>query len=57
MKFILNLLIKISVIFTVILGILKISGIQSRGWISVFTPLIFAIILIFIVNFIINKTK
>jgi hypothetical protein len=57
MKFLLNLLIKISVLFTVILGILKITGIKNSGWISVFTPLLFALILIIIVNFITNKTK
>jgi|LakMenEpi03Aug12_release.lakeMendotaPanAssembly.Ray.scaffolds.fasta_scaffold1922389_2 hypothetical protein len=57
MKSILKLLIKIGILFTIILGILKITGIQNRGWIAVFTPLILALILIIIVNFITNKSK
>jgi hypothetical protein len=48
MKILIKILINLCVLFTVVLGILKLVGISDSGWISVFTPLLFAMLVLFI---------
>jgi len=47
-KYLLNILIKIGIAFTILLGIGKTIGISSSSWVEVFSPLILAIIIHFI---------
>jgi len=45
MKYLLNILVKIGVIFTLLLGGLKIIGASSQSWFNVFMPLIAVIVI------------
>jgi len=54
MKFLINILIKFGVAFTLILAILKIIGIRSSTWVEVFMPLI-VVILINVVYSLLSK--
>jgi len=48
MRILTKILINLCILFTVVLGVLKLVGISDSGWFSVFTPLFFAIVVLFI---------
>jgi hypothetical protein len=45
MKFLINILIKLGIAFTFILGILKVIGFKSSTWLEVFMPLIVVVLI------------